>query len=443
MKSKIGIYFKQRVNRNSISAKITTGDGQNFEVTTKISTPSDSDLRIEKGNLLVGDHPDLDDLNYKLFEFKKRIRDLARDLEGFYGSITTSMLKETVLKNKVPKYTLAAILESEKAILESGNVTHRKTGKPLSFYSIRAKLIAVKKLHAIAKDLPEFDFTKYNMAQVGSVTKKLIMDRYKELNKKIIDKLYKDGVTDRTISNYMNTLKNVLRTSLEDTDFYIEPFLDIFTYSRDESEVIVLSSEQYQFVIENYDKIYNECSRVEKDVFEAWYAALMTCARIGDIVQWTASNLVEKDGLVWLSYKTSKGKRDVSIPVEERLHKIFMKNAERADGKLILAPRDSSRALKRIAKRYEVFQTKITKTVGKKGSYEAKEVFFWEVMHMHMMRGSGMTAMRRAGAPDHVIKKFSSHTENSAAYRRYMDTEKKEIIDHAVSFFNGVASSGN
>lgn len=434
--SNVKTYFKKRVNRNLISARISISGEPTFEVTTKISTPKGSDLRIERGRILIGEHQKIDDLNDELYDFKRKVRDLSKKLELVHGEISAIELQNALADGEVRAFTMRDILKKYSSYLELGKVENVKTGRPISPRTLRTKRVLIRQILKALSSTKNLDLGKYNYKTSEVIGKNKVTLAYREFWKGLVDVLHNNNLDANTINSYSGEIKRAVRHVVKDSELFVEPFLAEFKYQKIVYKRELLESDQYDFLINNYDMILNQCSPHLKRVYQYAYVALWTCARSRDMKLWTKSNLTTADnGITWLTYTTSKGGVDVSIPLKDTVIEIFNKSLERRDKLMPVIEDNLSDGIKRITKRYPLFQREIKTTRIKGGVKVEESVPVWKLLTLHKMRGSGMTAMRRKGIPDNVIKQWSSHTENSAAYSLYFQTEKKELLEKATAFY--------
>jgi integrase len=279
------------------------------------------------------------------------------------------------------------------------------------------------------------DLGKYNVGAAGVIGHSKVNKSFKKFYDSFIKVLHEEEYDANTIYGFVQEMKRIMRHVFGDSDIYIEPYFKHFVYQRNLYKRVLLSSDQYDFFVENYRQIRNDVKPSYRPFVDYWYVALFTCARHKDMGAWTESNLSVESGINFLNYTTSKGGVAISIPLKQEVLDIFKNNIDRGAEKLMVDVNNVSKTIKKVAKGYPIFCEPIVVERIKGGQKVTTTVPYWTMMTLHKMRGSGMTAMRRGNVPDHVIKQWSSHKENSEAFGAYFDTEKKELLDTAKSFY--------
>lgn len=431
----VKIYFKKKNDRNAIAARISIPNQSPFEITTRVSVPRGGDLKLERGKLVVGTHPALDDVNDKLYDFKRRVKDFASRIEILNDEVTAVELQHAIMSDEVRTLTVKDILRQYLLAIESGDIENIKTGKPLSSITIRGRTSHVKTLIEYTKKIMNLDLGKYNYKTSEIIGKSRVADTYKKFWKELVAAMYHDNLDSNTISHYSVVLKGAIRYIIQRTDVYIEPFLDQFKHHKTVYDRELLESNEYDFLINNYRKIMKDCSISEKKTFQYAYVALWTCARSADMRAWTHNNLIKKGDVHWLEYSTSKGGVSISIPLKEEVVEVFKENLKNDKWLLPRATYVMATTLKVILKRCPMFERTVMRVRIKGGKRVEEYVPLYKLLTIHKMRGSGMTAMRRNKVPDNVIKQWSSHSEESKAFSMYFQTEKKELLDTAKAFY--------
>lgn len=431
----VQVYFKKRVNRNAISAKITLPNQTAFEITTKISVPKRSDLNLEKGRILLGTHPYLEKINDQLYEFKKKVRKTAYQIEALKMDLTSEELRGALLTGEIRTFTIKDILRKYLGQLENGEVQNSNSGRLLAETTRKVRISHINSLISYVKQTNDLDLGKFNFKTSELIGINKVASAYRFFWKSLVNVMYKNNLDSNTIHCYSVTLKIVIRGIIKDSDLFVEPFLKEIKHEKVLYERILLRSKEYDFLIDNYDTIMRDCSITEKKTFQYAYVALWTCARSRDMKMWTQENLRRDGKYYWIDYITSKGNVSLSIPLKDNVVKIFEENVKTSRWLLPRTTTAMAPIVKTILKRYSIFGRTI-KTVRVKGGKKViNSLPLWQILTIHKMRGSGMTAMRRNGVPDNVIKQWSSHTENSKAYSMYFQTEKRELLDTAKAFY--------
>ena len=181
-------------------------------------------------------------------------------------------------------------------------------------------------------------------------------------------------------------------------------------------------NETDQMIIPDNRKVMERMSRFvpsksSRESFRHVIAALYTAARYSDMVSWDQSNLVEKNGKLYLTYiphKTSR--REIVIPVSDRLAECFNK-----EGKLLpeIPYVKLNRDVKKIFNDAGFHDMVVRKRkVGNKTVSTEHEM--WELMGIHRLRACAITGMLESGLTESDVKAFSGQSYSSKSFDRYV-----------------------
>lgn len=324
--------------------------------------------------------------------------------------------------------TLSSICSEYKAKLDANQIFNKKNGKLIAYTTRKNNLCKISRLQEYLKTNPDFNFSEYN----ASVPKS--KHHYNTLISSL--KSYFYDLDNNSLCSYLAFVKSVIKTVCSWHDIELGSLLNDLKVNSIEKDVIILDQEQFDFVLNNYDQMYEDCkTETQRTTMQYWYAALILDPRKKDMMSWTMDNLYQQDGAWWIKYSPSKTKgsgKIIDVPVfDGRLVKMFLTNHHRYGKLLPTIPDDSYFApcMKIIAKRYKVFHKEVQ--VFKKGELVVMPMY--KYIKLHQMRATGNSHKLMAGIPENIAIEFTGHVHGSRSRRRYLktlNTHKAKYLEH-------------
>lgn len=421
--------YKQK-GRHSIIARIRVGDGNYFDLSTGIKSPLDYDNKTQR----FIDTDEGSALNNKLYVLRTGLED---DFKAFGEQQDSKGFKDYLEGGKIEsvdgELTVRGILTTYQQMLDDGLILTKKN-KPLSEGSLYNRDALMKRMLTLDDNVLDFDFSKYNDDTFGL---KATKDRWAKFRVDFVKGLANKNLQEAsiwcTVMQFKSTVKHMLRLNNVNAGMLLEDM----TYSYNAKEVKVLTKDQYDFLMDNYNTIRSECEHyTDRVVLDYWMTALVLCMRIGSMRELTEHDIYYEDGKMNLSYQPRKTKDssglEVNTVVPPIIQKIFERNIENLGRPLPKVTKDfrTSKYIRRIAQKYDVFKNRIVAEVKEDGKMVKKTVFAWTQLTMHMGRATGITEYLEKGVPEAVVKTISAHTVNSTAFPRYVNVRKKTADEH-------------
>jgi hypothetical protein len=365
------------------------------------------------------------EFDYKLRRFKNKSDEAMRlnmTLNEFEQSVYKTILSgnrlESVRSNNNQELTLSSLLDIYEKQLRSGKILSRTNGKPLSEDTVKTFMQDVRFLRGYLEKNSDVNFSQNNATTPGA-------KRY--YNNFIVSlKSYMANLDGNTSASYLGRFKTMIVYTCKMYDIEMGSLLDEMNQGKINKPVIILDQEQMEFVLNNYEMMVEDCTTHEqKVIMEYWLAAVILNARKRDMTLWTEDNLYVNNGDMWIRYVPHKNKSYthmiINVPVyDKRLANIFTVNIKKYKGRLLppLSSNNSvTKIMKRIASRYEIFRKEIQ--LVRNGEVTKKRMC--DYIKMHQMRASGASDKVMRGMPVEIVKKFTGHTANSAAWARYLE----------------------
>jgi hypothetical protein len=432
-------YRNLRPSRRTIDAIVGSGS-KRIELSTGVKLPPyisfDSATKTFKGGA-AGERMSLES---QLFEWERSIRDkhslivvnhgtqIPKDVFRFGMKTTNAEMREAVVDTRA---TLSAFCDQIQNKIDK-KILSRKDGKPYADNSLQrfeSLLASVKEFSEII----DFDFAKYNLDTEKVLGKSRVIEAYDEFAQVFKNFLRKKEYGDYAFASILSFIKSIINDRCEHHGIAISRrHLDKFKSTANKDRiVIVMSDEQFEWIINNEATMRHDFRHLRKKLVAVDYilAGLLTAARIADLDALTMSNLQKaKDGSYTLRYIPLKTKNSsglmVEVPVAKKLLDIFLRNAEKSNGKL-LPPWNitcACRHMREVLKKYEIFQEDV-QTQDKHGKIVCKP--FWEAFKFHGTRGSLITYLLSQGEQETAVKSISGHTIDSSSFKRYAKITSK------------------
>ena len=233
----------------------------------------------------------------------------------------------------------------------------------------------------------------------------------------------KEGMTNRTQSNYYRVLKTFLNAN--DISLNFTPKFKVV-----ENDVVYLTAEELHNIytvkicVENRDKKYSE--NVASAVRDIFVVQCLTGLRYSDMIHIYKENIQEDEEGKYIVLVMKKTMKRIKIYFNDRaLHILEMWDYNLPHYKLEVM----NRWLPEIAKQAGVKgRVEVVRMVGSKRIVEHKEK--WEVIKTHTARRTFITLMLEAGENTSTIRSITGHTQLSS-FSRYVavsDTKKAKAV---------------
>ena len=233
----------------------------------------------------------------------------------------------------------------------------------------------------------------------------------------------KEGMTNRTQSNYYRVLKTFLNAN--DISLNFTPKFKVV-----ENDVVYLTAVELHNIytvklnIENRDKKYSE--NVASAVRDIFVVQCLTGLRYSDMIHIYKENIQEDEDGKYIVLVMKKTMKRIKIYFNDRaLHILEMWDYNLPHYKLEVM----NRWLPEIAKQAGVKgRVEVVRMVGSKRIVEHKEK--WEMVKTHTARRTFITLMLEAGENTSTIRSITGHTQLSS-FSRYVavsDTKKAKAV---------------
>lgn len=233
----------------------------------------------------------------------------------------------------------------------------------------------------------------------------------------------KEGMTNRTQSNYYRVLKTFLNAN--DISLNFTPKFKVV-----ENDVVYLTAAELHNIytvkicVENRDKKYSE--NVMSAVRDIFVVQCLTGLRYSDMIHIYKENIQEDEDGKYIVLVMKKTMKRIKIYFNDRaLHILEMWDYNLPHYKLEVM----NRWLPEIAKQAGVKgRVEVVRMIGSKRVVEHKEK--WEVIKTHTARRTFITLMLEAGENTSTIRSITGHTQLSS-FSRYVavsDTKKAKAV---------------
>jgi hypothetical protein len=437
MEEEINIYYYQSKGRRILTARVMRGEKRLFDRSTKIhAEPSDgfdtSLKRFTKNSKK----------NQALAKFETEILQKYEDLKYLHkGDVPDQSFIDTMDRRKPIEplgeegLSLGAMHKAFREKAENGNLYSKRTGKRLSDDTMECHVYTARLIERyVANGSPGLDIGRYNLATMGTLGKKAVKDHYDAFIAALKNFLISEDQSDSSIFKNLYRVKFMLNHFADLHEIELGDLLKNLKYPKPKKDPVVLSNEQVEYVLRHYNIMMSECPTArQREALQYWYTALILNPRRKDLNLWDKDNLFSRNGETWIRYIPHKTKNTSGVKVEAlvpaTLLVIFKENIKRYGKLLPKLDHNLNLNIKRIARRYEIFGNEIQ--IFKKGKFKTVKVC--DYVHIHMMRGSGMTHKLENGWSELETKESSGHTYDSESFKAYVkiSTQAKQKVASA------------
>ena len=423
-------YFR-KPNRNTLMARIKLDGNHLTDMSTKIKFGS---ARFESNKFNdYRKNKELTDFEIGVYE---RYENAVK--AGLSGNALIEVIKgeSGIAQSSDDTLLFSYMIKDYRAKAERGELFNNKTGKKLSKESCQS---GVTVCNVIMNDFVmkgnDFDFRKYNIVTSKALGEGLISRKYNDFIQSFKSMLIDKGSSDAYSHKMIFKVKHIINMYCDVEGIPLGNLLNGLKYKSPTKDVEVLNPEQVKFIITQYDRMVNEHPELE-EVAMYMYVGVVMLGRVGDMKSWEVGNLYELGDRTWIKYIPNKTKnssgRTVDIPVPERVVKIFIKNKDRYNGKLMpQGIKNFYEKLKKLASYYEIFHNEVQ--VMRKGKFVKMRQC--DAIHIHQMRGSGVSD-KLMHMPEALVKEFTGHTHDSSAFAKYVkvaNESKARYMDEYMS----------
>jgi integrase len=383
--------------------------------------------------------------NEKIKEFIKKVEAAYNEVERMLNVVTKADLLSTVRggKTKNGTFTIGSVFEFFEEYINTEEGQLDPKGEKLSPASIRNRHSSSRVFNLMSDIFKSTNLAMFSQVPTTIFAKKKLERMMLKLGLDFTKELREKGYSDVSIRNYVAQFRLALRKYSDHKSMVIDEYTKFIKYRSLQRDVEIMTVEQIEYLLENYDQIRDNCKGILKDHLDYWIAGILTSARVTDMKNWSSENIVNKDSGMYLTYVQSKSKKSgkkLTIPVHPLLQKIFRRNMINYWRPLPEIKSQCSNMIPRIAKDLPPFQGTITRVQWYDGKRIEKEIPEWKAMNIHKARASCASYMLGKGVPEKVVKSFTGHTANSSSFSRYVETdmvEKEEAINKVFSIKTG------
>ena len=432
-------YRTLKAGRRTVDS-LLSHNGYRIELSTGITLPDG--IGFEHPRTFTGGHPnDRAELESQISSWESKIRSKYDQLVvnhgyGFPNDVFRNAMRIGVSEARGVQVvdgrtTLSAFVEQVNERIASGLITRKSNGRPYTKRSLDMLRFIVDRIDEFVIKYGDFDFGRYNLDTEDVLGKLQVVNAYDKLCEQFKNFLIKDkNYGNRCVEDTVCKTKFIIKERCESHGINItDRYLSKLKYKGSVEQVVVpLSQEQFEWILGNEDRLRedNRMSKWAGSFIDYLIAGLLTGARISDLDKLTMDNLIKNDDGYILSYTPQKTRNSsgatVEVPVPERLVNIFLKNANKYDGKLLKAKgttpvKHAAACCREIIKRYDIFQAP-THIRDKHGNLIVKP--FWKAFKFHGTRASLITYLLANGEQETIIKSISGHTLDSQSFTRYV-----------------------
>lgn len=436
----IQITYKLKKGRRSLVAVVGRGNSR-FELGTGVALPDKSTFESPR-NIVGGNVSERNACFSELLLWETGIRN---KLESTVGTEIKELLKKT--PNKVIFHnSLSSWLKQLCSQVASGVVVNEKTGNLLSPKTIIGMSDYTDLISLYIEAYGDFDFGTYNSSTYSSLTKQVVVNKYKSLGSTLKKFLLNDkGHGLETTFRNMARTKGFIKAMARDNNIDInQDLLSAFNFPKpnknNEEDIIALDVDQYEWIINNESILRKDATIEQYRMIDYLVVGLITCARKGDMNTWTEANLRRTAAGLSLRYIPNKTKSSSAVtvdltPVPSMVEEIFMRNIK-IHGKLMPPLASGTRVtMRRLLKKHEIFNRDIT-VRSPKGEFIVKKTY--DALKLHSLRSSGITYLLIKGVPEMIVKKISGHTTGSESfglYAKIIESNKTDVMRSVYSMF--------
>ena len=331
-------------------------------------------------------------------------------------------------------------------------INDTESGKRLKPNGEKVAKTTITFYYSVLKNLIQFDTqVKYDL-RVCSILKlnqrELTSEKnyWKKLYKDFTDSMYKRGCFDNYVGTNIKVLKAFFKYVKNDKDIFIGDYYKLFYVRKEEKEVLVLSPEQLKFLIHDkeFEKKLVSTQLKLKDIF---VFGCTTGLRFSDIFLLTSKNFEITNNEWYLKLRSQKTKTFTLLKLPQYAVDIVLKYQAKNSKTTLFGEKwlsNFNRSLQTIGEKagfineVHIYREKLG--VAKNVPSKKNKTRFCDNMSSHMMRRTAITTHLILGMPEHLVKKISGHSGNSASFARYINHSQIYINNEAEKIHDKLSS---
>jgi hypothetical protein len=425
MESEISIYYYMGSGRKTLTGRVMRGEKRLFDRTTGIKVEKSDGFSLDTKRFAKNHKK-----NQALSKFETEIFERFDELKYLHkGEVPSQSFIDSMDKKKSiepfgdKELTLTNIHKAFKEKALNGKLYSKRTGKRLSDATHEAHVYGARLAERyLASGGPDIDIGRFNLSTMNALGKKVVKNHYEEFISGLKNFLIAEKQDDSSIFKNLYRIKFMVNHFADLHEIELGELMKNLKYPKPKKDPVVLSNAQVEFVLKNYERMRSDCTTIrQREALDFWYTALILNPRRGDMDLWDKDNLFTgDDGLKWIRFIPHKTKNTSGVKVEAlvpaTLLVIFDRNIKKYGKLLPKIEHNLNLNIKRVASRYEIFQNEIQ--IFKKGKFKTVKVC--DYVHIHMMRGSGMTHKLENGWSELETKESSGHTYDSESFKAYV-----------------------
>ncbi len=242
---------------------------------------------------------------------------------------------------------------------------------------------------------------------------------------------------------FFNYLKNVKLISTGDyfKDFYV---------IKEEIPIITLTYEQLQLLI--FDtKFRASLPKFLESSLDIFIIGCTVALRVSDLFNLYQKDIEKVGDYYYLQNRSIKTETNTRVRLPDYAITIIEKYNKKQGAKIKLFPQLSLNQFNnniKIIAEYAGWTNSVGKTRSKRGkmnevyiSDDKSSYRFCDLISSHVMRRTAVTTMLILGMPEHLVRKYSGHSNNSKAFYRYVNYAQ-DFLDNEINKVHQKISSG-
>lgn len=247
---------------------------------------------------------------------------------------------------------------------------------------------------------------------------------------------------DNYVGTLMNRLKAFFNYLLEEKDLNVGSFHKSFYSTKEEIEILTLSTEQLNFLIynEEFENKLNDELKMIKDIF---VFGCTVALRASDLLNLSYANIEYFNGKHYLKVTSQKTSTFSRILLPEYAVNIIKKRTDSVN----LFPKYElsvfNEKLKKLFRltnwNHEILKIRFKRGIPYrvlKSKETATNYKFCDVVSSHIMRRTAITTLLCLNMPETMVRKISGHAPDSRDFyryvqlsQRYMDSESEKVFE--------------
>lgn len=386
----------------------------------------------------------------------KSLNELLNKVENDVMSIyRNSIVNEIPLTNDILKNELSKSLQLNKNVRKTNLnevkqtffdyldlfISESETGIRLQKNGKIIQHNTIKNYKVLRTHLKNFVRIKKFKLELKPITNKSnteideIKNYWKDFYLKFTNYLYYDKNSfDNSVGTKIKFLRTFCTYLIEDKNLNIGNFHKMFYTSKEKISIIVISTEQLKFLI-NDDKLNNRLPIHLQRVKDIFIFGCTVALRVSDLLSLTKENLEINQDNYYLKVKSKKTNTFTQVKLPEYAVKIIKKYENQystilpkiSSVRLNIYLKDLTRTCgwtKPIVKVREKRGEKITQY---KDDLKKTDFQLCDLISTHTMRRTAITTMLRLGLSESIVREISGHSPASADFYKYVELSRSYI----------------